>query len=269
LYTRNAPPGRPTFGLGGLAGTPPRDLVILLAVIFVTFTIGQFSPLLGALLSLTPLIWMRGFVWQLATYPFLGYGRAGIFFLIELLIIYMFGKDVFYQLGRRHFWRMLLWSAIGAGLVAVLLQVSLGAYSPALFANPFALMQGQRVVYVILIAAFATMNRQATILFMFVLPIQARWFLWLEILIAFMAFLQPPHDLAGFLGICTAVGLTYLYLTRRGLRRGLLRDTRLRVQRFWIQRKMNRMRKKSGLRAVPGDRGDREVRRGPWSDKIH
>jgi hypothetical protein len=49
------------------------------------------------------------------------------------------------------------------------------------------------------------------------------------------------------------------------MRRGLLRDSRLRLQRWWIQRKMDRMRKKSGLRVVPGD----GVKKGPWSDRIH
>ena len=56
----------------------------------------------------------------------------------------------------------------------------------------------------IFIAAFATLNRNATILLFFVLPIQARWFLWLEVLFAFIAFLGS-HDLPGFLGITTAV----------------------------------------------------------------
>jgi hypothetical protein len=266
LYTRTPSPGRPTLNLGGLGGRPPRDIIVLLTVLFVTFTISQFVPVL-AVLALTPLLWQRGFLWQIATYPFLGYGSPGLWFLLELLIIYMFGKDVFYQLGRRHFWRLIAWSSISAAVVAVLVQWGLGGLTGLVSQEaPFHLMQGQRILYVILIAAFATMNRQATIYFMFVLPLQAGWFLWIEILIAFMAFLSPPRDLAGFFGICAAVGMTYLYLTRSGLRRGLLRDTRLRLQRWWIQQKMNRMRKKSGLRVIPGGDG---IKKGPWSDRIH
>ena len=46
------------------------------------------------------------------------------------------------------------------------------------------------------------------------LPIEARWFLGLEILFAFIGFLQT-RDLPGFLGLCTAVGVSYLYIRSR------------------------------------------------------
>ena len=63
--------------LGGFGSGPiPRDLWILLGVLFATFSLQFFSStaLLPALLRLTPLAWQRGFVWQLATYPFIGFG---------------------------------------------------------------------------------------------------------------------------------------------------------------------------------------------------
>ena len=269
MYTRNAPPGRPTLnlgGLGGLGGPPPRDIVVLLAVVFVTFSLQFFVPGVVNLLRLTPAVWRAGFVWQLVTYPFAGYGGPSLWFLLELLILFLFARDVFTQLGRRHFWRMIVWGAVAAGVVALLVQAAGSRTPEGLAFIPFPLMQGQRTLMAIIVAAFATMNRRATIYLFFVLPIEARWFLGLEILFAFMGFLQT-RDLAGFLGICTAVGITYLYLTRSGMRRGLLRDSRLRLQRWWIERKMNRMRKKSGLRVVPGEGG---VKKGPWSsDRIH
>jgi len=270
LYTRSAPPGRPTLSFGGMGGPPARDVIVLLAVVFATFSLQffQFSAPTLVLLRLTQAVW-HGFVWQLVTYPFIGFGGASLWFLFQLLILFWFTRDVFAQLGRRHFWRMILFASVAGGIVALLVQLAQDRSTAVLDFLPFPLMQGQLMLLSIMVAAFATMNRRTTIYLFFVLPIEARWFLGIEILFAFIEFLQPPHDLAGFLGICAAVGLTYLYLTKSSLRRGLVRDTRLRLQRFWIQRKMNRMRKKSGLRAVPGDRGDRDVRRGPWSDKIH
>jgi hypothetical protein len=123
-------------------------------------------------------------------------------------------------------------------------------------------MQGQRVLIAIFVAAFATANRRATILFMFVIPIEARWFLGLEILFAFIGFLQT-RDLAGFLGICTAVGVAYLYIRSGGGRRTSLREMRLRMEKWWIQRKMERMRKKRGFRVIPGDRSG-SIKKGPW-----
>ncbi len=104
-----------------------------------------------------------------------------------------------------------------------------------------------------MVAAFATANRRATILLLFVLPIEARYFLGIEILIAFFGYLST-RDLGGMLGIWAAVGLTYLYVRDGGLGRGL-RQTRLRAERWWLQRKLDRARRRSGLRVVKG-KGD-------------
>lgn len=252
-----------SFGFGGPA---PRDLLVLLGVLFATFTLRFFEPtrIIPALFELTPLAWQTGFVWQLATYPFIGYGSPGIWFLLELLILYMFGRDVYNGLLRRHFWRLLLWSGIGAAVIAVAVHV-LMTFSGAAPAAPFALMQGQRMLLAIFIAAFATAHGDATIYLFFVLPIRARWFLGLEILFAFMAFLATK-DLPGFLGICAAVGLTYGYVRSSGSFRGgkrTFREMRLRLEKWWIQRKLERARRKRGFKVIPGEKGQ-NVRKGPW-----
>ena len=69
------------------------------------------------------------------------------------------------------------------------------------------------------------------------------------------------HDLAGFLGICTATGFVYLTLTGGGLRR-LLREWRLRIERRVLEARLRRMRDRRGLRIVKPD--DDEPPRGPW-----
>jgi hypothetical protein len=252
-----------SFGFGGPA---PRDLLVLLGVLFATFTLRFFEAtrIIPAFLELTPLAWQTGFVWQLATYPFIGYGSPGIWFLLELLILYMFGRDVYNGLYRRHFWRLLLWSGIGAAVLAVVVHIVM-TLSGAAPAAPFALMQGQRMLLAIFIAAFATAHGDATIYLFFVLPIRARWFLGLEILFAFMAFLATK-DLPGFLGICAGVGLTYGYVRSSGSFRGgkqSFREMRLRLERWWIQRKLDRARRKRGFKVIPGEKGQ-NVRKGPW-----
>jgi hypothetical protein len=155
-------------------------------------------------------------------------------------------------------------SAVVAALVAVLVEVLVELTSgvPALTA-PFSLMQGQRVLLTITIAAFATLNRDATILLFFVLPIQARWFLWLEVLFGFIAFLATK-DLAGFAGIVTAVGVTYASLVSGGPRR-MLREWWLRLQKRRLQVELERERRKRKLEVLEGGRGRKEPpRRGPW-----
>jgi len=248
--------------LGGFGGGPvPRDLLLLLGVVFATFSLQFFdaTAIVPALLRLTRLAWQRGFIWQIATYPFIGYGGPSIWFLLELLILFWFGRDVYAGMGRKHFWRLILTASIAAGILAVIVNFLATLAGGLVGPVPFGLMQGQRMLAAILVAAFATANRHATILLFFVLPIEARWFLGIEILFAFIGFLGS-HDLAGFLGICAAVGVTYAYIRYGAGRRGL-REIRLRLQRWWIARKLDREKRKRHLRVIPGDR---DRRKGPW-----
>ncbi len=131
---------------------------------------------------------------------------------------------------------------------------------------PFALMQGQLILTTIFIAAFATAHSDATILLFFILPLRAGWFLWLEILFGFIGFLSTK-DLPGFLGICAAVGISNLYVRSSGSiakgGRRTFREMRLRLERWWIQKKLERNRRKRGFRVIDGER-DRNVRKGPW-----
>jgi hypothetical protein len=65
---------------------------------------------------------------------------------------------------------------------------------------------------------------------------------------------------------------TYSY-SHYGFGRRSFRETRLRIERWWLQKKMERNRKKSNLRVIPGQGkrerdgkgGNGEVRQGPWT----
>ena len=240
---------------------PAPDLLALLGFVFATFSLQFFSgtTALVSILRLTPAVWQKGLVWQLFTYPFIGFGAPDLWFLFELLILYWFAKDVRFQLGKKRFWRLLLGSAGFSAVLAVLSQWlanAIGLQSPA----PFILMQGQRMLLTLMICAFALMYRQATINLFFVIPVRAILFVPLEILFAFMGFLKW-HDLAGFMGICGGIGFVFFKLDPRGGRR-LLREGRLRVEKKWIEAQLKRKRDQSGLRVVPDD--DDKVRKGPW-----
>ena len=253
-----APFGGGGGGFGGLAGPPPRDVVVLIATVFVTWSMQFFAgpDLLVELLRLTPAVF-RGFIWQLVTYPFVGVGGASLWILLELLILYWFAKDVFWRLGRRRFWRTLVIAAVAASLLAVLVQLvmlAVGGIGP----SAFALIQGQRMLLAIVIAAFATLFGEATILLFFVLPIRARWFLWLEVLFAFVAFLGSgdprfgaPKDLAGFVGICTAVAATYLLLSPGGPGR-TLHNLRKRLEMRWLEWRLKQLRRKRSFDVIDG-----------------
>lgn len=269
----------PTYrrvSLGGFgAGRPvPRDLWILLGVVFVTFSLQFFAttrPVVETF-RLTPLVWQLGFLWQLVTYPFMGFGQPSIWFLLELLILFWFGRDVYWRLGRRKFWMLLAWAVVAGALAAVGTDVLLALMGRPLagIGGSFVILQGQRTLIAILIAAFAVLYRDATILLFFVLPVQAKHFLWIELLFAFMAFLGTK-DLAGFVGLCTAIGVTWALFHRRGGRGGL-RQLWLRLQEKWMRRRLGRTRKLRRFEVLPGEgggggdegAGGGEVRKGPW-----
>lgn len=242
-------------GFGGLSGPVPRDIIVLLAVVLGTFSLGFFESTrsLHALLTLSSNVWRHGFLWQTVTYLFSGVGKPGIWFLLELLILFLFARTVFFQLGRRGFWRFLLLIGVAAALAAVVVNVIGNALgSPSLYA--FVLMQGQHMLLTLTIAAFATMNRDATILLFFVLPVQAKWFLLLEILFAFMGFLST-RDLAGFVGLSAGVGLTMIYLGY-GLPGLGGRRLWLQFQEWWIRIRLKGLRRRRGMHLVDDQEPD-------------
>lgn len=261
--------GRPSHGppIDILGPTPPpRDLLGLLVVLFVTYSLSFFqsTQIVPRLLFLSPDVWQRGFLWQLVTYPYVAVPGGSFWFLISLLIIFMFGRDVRSYLGRRHFWRLLLWSSGGAALVAVAVQLLMSLASASGRAA-FVVMQGDRMLLTILIAVFATVHPNAVIRLFFVLPIRAGAFLWLEILIAFVMGFLPTGDFAGFLGVCTAVGMTYAALTG-GLKK-TLREWRLRIERQVLELRLRFLRRRRGIRLVKPDEGGDAWRRGDGGNR--
>jgi membrane associated rhomboid family serine protease len=235
-----------------LGGRPPRDLIVLLAVLFATFAMQFFASTALAVeaLRLSPLAWQAGFVWQLLTYAATGYGPPSLWFLLELFILYMFGLDVRRRLGRRRFWSLLLWASAGSAVFSSVVELAAEAIGFLPAGPPFQLMQGQRIVLVILVAAFATVMRDAVVYLFFVLPLPARWFLWLGILFGFVAFLSTK-DIAGFAGICSATAITYLYLRRAPLARLSSSWHHWRAGR--AEAKFRRLARKRGLHIVKDD----------------
>ena len=79
-------PGRRQVSFG--IGPVPKDLLILLGVLFFTYTLDAFPgtrPLI-AMLQLTPAVWQNGFLWQIITYPF-AENFNGIWFLVMAFMI--------------------------------------------------------------------------------------------------------------------------------------------------------------------------------------
>ena len=251
--------GRQPMGFGG-GSRPFPDVLALIGLLFITYSMARLGVSAMQYLYLSTEVFRSGFLWQLLTYAFLGFPTQGsLWFLLTLIILYLFTQDVFRAIGKKSFRWLVLSSVLAASVTATVTQLVitlLGGRSIEFYP----LMGGQYVMASIMIAAFAVLYGNATIYFMFVIPIRARWFLWIEILLAFMGFLDTG-DFAGFLGICAAVGMTYTTLTSGSLRR-TLKELRLRMERRYLEFKIKRMRARSGMRIVKDD--DDDVHRGPW-----
>lgn len=244
---------RPPMGGSAFGGLqpPPPDILFLLAALFVSFSLSAFegTAIVVALLQLTPALWKLGFVWQILTYP-IAAEFSGFFFLLALFMVYQFGSEPFRRLGRKEFWKVFLLATLLGGVAAVGTQLLLELAGVAQRAD-FVLMQGERMTLAVLTALYATLFAQATILFFFILPIPARALLWIELLIAFVAFLATK-DFAGFVGIAVGVGTVWAWLTGRGPRR-LFADWERRFQVWRARRRYERLKKKSGMRVVGKD----------------
>ncbi|MEW6778189.1 MAG: rhomboid family intramembrane serine protease [Bdellovibrionota bacterium] len=246
MYGREPIGRRPSFG----RGDAPPEIVGIVAAVFVLFVF-QFFDFTGpipAFLRLTPAVVESGQLWRLVTYAFVGLGGPNLWFLIELIILFWFGRDVRRALGRDRFWKLLAVGVLGASVPAVLAYwVGLGAESY----TPFLLIQGQRAIMACWITAFAVLNGTATIYLFFVLPVQAKWFVPLTIVLGFFGFLST-RDLAGFIGVCGGVASSWVYLRPGGPRRAL-KEWRLKWKRRRMQKELERLKGERGLHVVNRD----------------
>lgn len=236
------------------AGRAPGDLLALLAVVFATYAM-QFFATTAAVpgaLRLDPLAWQGWQLWRVATYPLAGYGPASVWILLELLVLFWFARDLRTGLGARRFWSLLAVAGIAAGAAAVAVEAAatLAGGQPTL--APYSLMQGQRTLLAIAIAAFASRNAEAVVYLFFVLPVRAGAFVWISVLIAFIGFLATK-DLGGLAGLWAAIGVAF-WRARPGAGRTTLRRQRLRLKETVLRWRLDRLRRRSRLRVVDGDR---------------
>ena len=240
----------------GLDGPHPPDILVLMGALFATYSIDALAPGMTGIFKLS-LDALESFtLWRVLTYPFVaGYGSA-LGLLISMWMILVFGKQVFYIVGRRAFWRSFFMTTGGAGVVALLFQALLDWTGLAPATHPgliFSLMDGQLMVLTFLITGFAVFYGHTTVYLFFILPVRASWFIGLEIVFSFLGFLSS-RDLSGFIGICAAVTLAYFLFSGVHPRR-FLHEMRLRLHKKLIEARLRRQRRRGGGGGVV---------QGPW-----
>jgi len=178
-YTRF--PGR-SFGIGSYFPTGVKWLLIVNFAIFIVFFFFALYGLFGPVVTVLGLHaggFFRGMIWQPFTYMFLhdptGFGHI----LFNMLTLWMFGTDLERDWGTRRFLHYYFLCGIGAGICDIVANLALGRGGGPTIGSSGA-------IYGVLLA-FGVLYPTRTVFFSFLFPIQARWFVLIMGVIAFLS----------------------------------------------------------------------------------
>jgi len=152
-------------------------------------------------------------IWQPVTYLFLHSAASFWHILLNMLTLYMFGADLERQWGTREFLRYYFLCGIGAGVTVVVASF--------LFGNPTAMTIGASGAIYGLLMAFGMLYPDRQILFSFLFPIPAKYFVLILGAIAFLSTVGTSGG-GGVSHVAHLGGLVcgYFYLRSRRRRAG-------------------------------------------------
>ncbi len=191
---------------------PPGVKWLLIANIGL-FVVNFFArELLGAdpfpIFGLVPyeVLWM-GYLWQLVTYLFLHGGIGHILF--NMLALWMFGADLERDWGTRRFLQYYFLCGVGAGICVLIMALLLGGLGLRTIGSSGA-------IYGVLLA-FGLLYPDRIILFSFLFPMKAKYFV---IIIGAIAFLSSFQVGSGVSHIAHLGGMIfgYVYLKSKMMR---------------------------------------------------
>ena len=149
---------------------------------------GANHPLITKYLMLSPDGLTSGFIWQLLTFQFL-HSTAGLFhILMNCLMLWMFGKHVEARVGASQFLKLYLLSGVLGGL----LQAGGGMFWTKLDGPVLGASAGVFGV----IAAFAMIFPEERLFLMLILPIKAKYFLLVELVVSFFGIFGTSDGIA-------------------------------------------------------------------------
>ncbi len=198
----------PTYRQVSFSLGPPLTRVVKILIIVTSAAfLMTYIPwkLLGwtapyAWLSLQPYaVTHHFFLWQLVTYLFLHVGFFHIIF--NMFALWMFGSDLERLWGGRQFLFYYFLTGVGAGLFDVLLQPS--AALPTLGSSG--------AIYGLLLA-YGVLFPDRPILYAFIIPMKAKWFVVLMGAIEFLASFSEPGSGVSHLAHLGGMLFGFLYL---------------------------------------------------------
>lgn len=149
--------------------TIPTIIFGLLIANGLVFALQQLKPnLMGSLFALFPLQSTRFMPWQVVTYGFLHDTYMLSHIIFNMLMLWMFGRDLEHLMGARRFLTYYMVCVVGAGLVQLLVGVVQGGGAPTVGASGG--------VYGILLAYGMTFPNRTLILIFPPIPMKAKYF---------------------------------------------------------------------------------------------
>ena len=167
-------------------------------------------------------------VWQLFTYMFLhdplGFGHI----LFNMLTLWMFGKDLEATWGTRRFLKFYFVCGVGAGICVVI--------GNALFGTMATRTIGASGAIYGLLMAFGMLFPDTTVLFSFLFPIKAKYFVMIMGAISFMMTFGSTGGGVSHVAHLGGMVFGYFYLKSGRVRFGLLESLERQYQQWKIQR---------------------------------
>ncbi len=190
---------RPVLGFNNPLTQTGKVMLIVYAVMYVLELLGEqwLGIPLYRMLALSPVGGGEFFVWQLITHPLVHDPSSPIGFLINCVIFYFFAGTIESALGRRRFLTLYIASAVGGAIAALLFSG---------FTSLMVLYAGMMPSLLGLIVVFGLLQPEATVLFMFVLPIKAKYISYGTVIVTALTFLARTNVYGAYHlgGICLA-----------------------------------------------------------------
>lgn len=181
--------------------------------------------------------------WQIATYAWLHDLLSPSHVLFNMLGLFFLGPTLERRWGGRAFLSFYLWSSVIAAVVSLILAWLV----PSVFSFPVVGASGGTMA---VLAAFSLVMPEATLLLFFILPVQAKWILWMAVIMDTMAFVSGSaiawHTHMG--------GVLAAWLLITGNWRPRLALDRMRLKALKARRKPG-----PKLTVIPGGRGDDQM----------
>jgi len=165
-------------------------------------------------------------LWQLVTYMFLHDPNSLWHILLNMLALWMFGMELEGTWGTRRFLQYYFWCGIGSGLIVVAANWVAGT-------PDIRLIGASGAIYGLLLA-FGVLFPNQMVLFAFIFPMKARYFVMILGAIAFLSTIRSPGGPVSHLAHLSGMLFGLAFLKSRGLSKAMRSDP------FWRMRKAYR-----------------------------